>query len=60
MIHRKLLMATAILASVAITACSDTTAPNALVQTEAPPGTKQCLEFTGGASDFCSASTGQR
>jgi hypothetical protein len=28
MIHPKLLMATAILASVAITACSDTTAPN--------------------------------
>ena len=27
MIHRKLLMATAILASVAVTACSDTTAP---------------------------------
>ena len=31
MIHRKALMATAILASVAITACSDTTAPKTLV-----------------------------
>ena len=30
MIHRKLLMATAIIASVASTACSDTTAPNGL------------------------------
>jgi hypothetical protein len=35
MTHRTLLMASAILASVAITACSDTTAPNQLA---APPG----------------------
>ena len=32
MIHPKLLMATAVLASVAITACSETTAPNQLAQ----------------------------
>ena len=35
MIHRKLLMATAIIASVAISACSDTTAPKELAAGEA-------------------------
>jgi hypothetical protein len=63
MIHRKLLIATAIGAAAAITACSDTTAPEQLVQegfsSAASPrsGTlhveKECTAYTGQAGDFC-------
>ena len=60
MIHPKLQMATVILASVAIAACSDTTAPNQ----DAPEGvslarsgtlrvTKECSEYRGQAGDIC-------
>src|SRR6266446_252003 len=37
MIHRKIYIATAIIASVAITACSDTTAPKSLVAAGSEP-----------------------
>jgi hypothetical protein len=60
MVHRKLLMAAAISAAVAITACSDTTAPK-----EAAPGgvslarsgtlhvEKDCSTYFGNAGEFC-------
>ena len=60
MIHRRLLMATAIIASFASTACSDTTAP-----TELAPGApafarsgtfhveKNCSDYQGRANDIC-------
>ena len=60
MIHPKLRMATAILASVGITACSDTTAPKELARggvSSARSGTlrvtKECSAYTGQAGDFC-------
>jgi hypothetical protein len=60
MIHRKLLVATAIVASIVTTACSDTTGPKQLD----PEGvllarsgpllvTKECSEYFGQAGDFC-------
>jgi hypothetical protein len=63
MIRRKLLMAIAIIASVAGTACSDTTAPKEVapvaVSSASSPrsGTlhveKECTAYTGQADDFC-------
>jgi hypothetical protein len=63
MIHRKLLMATAIIASAATTACSDTTSPKQLVSnglsSESSPRsgalhvTKECSEYTRLAGSFC-------
>jgi hypothetical protein len=60
MTHRKLLMASAILASVAMTACSDTTAPKPLapgVPEFARSGTlrvtKECSQYFLRANDFC-------
>ena len=63
MIHPKLLMATAILASVATIACSDTTAPNQLapggVSSKSSPRsgtlhvTKDCSAYFGRAGDTC-------
>ncbi len=62
MIHRNLFMAT-ILASLTITACSDTTAPEQLapggVSSKSSPRsgdlhvTKECSEYTGAAGSFC-------
>ncbi len=60
MIHRKLLMATAMIGSAALAACSDTTAPNQI----APGGallarsgtlrvTKECSQYFLRANDFC-------
>jgi hypothetical protein len=60
MIHRKFLMATAIIASVVTIACSDTTAPDQLVPADLSSGRsgtfhvdKECREYTGQAGDFC-------
>jgi hypothetical protein len=63
MIHHNLFMATAILASVAITACSDTTAPEQLapggVSWKSSPRsgdlhvTKECSAYAGRAGEFC-------
>ena len=63
MIHRKLFMATAMVASVAITACSDTAAPNRVVadgvslKSSRKSGelhlTKECSEYTAMAGGFC-------
>jgi hypothetical protein len=63
MTHRKLLMASAIIASAAITACSDTTGPKPLASGDlssasAPSSgelhvTKDCSKYTGHAGDFC-------
>jgi hypothetical protein len=63
MIHRKLLMATAIIASVVTTACSDTSAPNdlaaggALSESSRRSGVlhveKECSKYKGRAGDFC-------
>jgi hypothetical protein len=63
MIHRKLLMATAIVASVVTSACSDTTGPKQLasdgLSTESSPRsgalhvTKECSEYTRLAGGFC-------
>jgi hypothetical protein len=63
MIHRQLLMATAIIASAAATACSDTTSPKQLASdsfsSESSPQsgalhvTKECSSYTGLAGGFC-------
>jgi hypothetical protein len=63
MIHRKLLMATAIIASAVTTGCSDTTAPDdlavgaALSESTHRSGVlhveKECSKYTGQAGDFC-------
>lgn len=63
MIHRKLLMATAILAFIAITACSDTTAPKQLApgvvssatypRSGALHVTKDCSLYFGRVGDSC-------
>ena len=60
MIHHNLLMATAISAAVAITACSDTTAPRQVAPGEvsfARSGTlhvvKDCTGYNGGARETC-------
>jgi hypothetical protein len=50
MIHRKLLMATAILGSVATTACSDTTAPNQLAAPQGRHASEDDHSNTQGAS----------
>jgi len=51
MIDRKLLMASAIIASAIATACSDGTAP--LVQSGSLHVTKECSEYTRLAGGFC-------
>ena len=51
MIHRKLLMAAAIVAAATITGCSDRTAP--LVQSGDLNVSKECSAYTGQADDFC-------
>jgi hypothetical protein len=63
MIRRRLLMATAVIATVIVTACSDTTAPQQLapgdVSSASSPRsgtfhvTKECSAYTGHAGDFC-------
>jgi hypothetical protein len=63
MIRRKLATATAIMAAVAITACSDTTGPKDLVagglsaasspRSGAIHVEKECSAYTGHAGDFC-------
>jgi hypothetical protein len=60
MIDRKLLMATAVIASAVTTACSDTTAPNQLRPGDAAfarSGTfhveKNCMDYHGLAGEFC-------
>jgi hypothetical protein len=60
MMHRKLLMASAIIASVVVTACSDTTAPEQVAPGDvsfARSGTlrvtKECSEYFLRAGDFC-------
>ena len=61
MINRKPLMATAIIAAVASSACSDTTAPDQVVpggvssksSRRALHVTKECSEYLGGAGQFC-------
>ncbi len=51
MIHSKLLMAAAIIASVVTTACSDSTDPEG--QSGALNVTKECSAYTGHANEFC-------
>jgi hypothetical protein len=63
MIHRKFLMASVIIASAAITACADTTAPKELIpgglSSKSSPRsgallvTKNCSEYFGQAGEFC-------
>jgi hypothetical protein len=63
MIHRKLLVAAAIIAAAAVTACSDTTAPEQLVpggvSLKSSPRsgtlrvTKECSQYFLRAGDFC-------
>jgi hypothetical protein len=63
MIHRKVLIATAMIAFGVITACSDTTAPNELAQdglssASSPRSgalriTKECSAYTGHAGEIC-------
>jgi hypothetical protein len=60
MIHRKFLMASAIIASAALTACSDTTAPKQVAPGDvsfARSGTfhveKNCRDYHGLAGEFC-------
>jgi hypothetical protein len=63
MIRRRLPMATAVIATVIVTACSDTTAPQQLAPGEVSSAsfprsgtfhvTKDCSAYTGHAGDFC-------
>ena len=57
MIHRNLLMATAIIASVVGTACSDTTAPRQAAASFAESGSfrvvKDCSSYQGQAGQSC-------
>jgi hypothetical protein len=55
MITQKVLVTTAILASVVATACSDSTAPKA--QTGALHVIKDCSAYTGRAGDFCTVTS---
>jgi hypothetical protein len=63
MVHRKLLMATAIVATVVTISCSDTAAPNQLAADRSPSKSsrksgelhlvKECSEYTALAGSFC-------
>ena len=60
MTHYKLVLATAIIAAAAVTACSDTTAPDrlgaegvSLARSGALRVTKECSDYRGGAGDIC-------